>query len=410
MSLKIAQRVQQLPPYIFATLEKRIKECQAQGVDLIRLDIGNPDLPPAPEVVEALAAAARRPDRHGYPSFAGAPVFRQAVAEYYARRFGVTLDPEREVLALIGSKEGIYHVATAFVDPGTVVLVPDPGYPAYRAPTLLAGGELYPMPLERERDFLPDLEAIPAAVLARARVLWLNYPHNPTAALADLAFLERAVAFARRHDLLLAYDNPYCEVVWEGPAAPSVLQVPGARDVAVEFNSLSKTANLAGWRIGMAVGHAPALAALARVKNNADTGIFLPIQEAAALALRLPPTWYAERNAIYRRRRAIVTQALDRMALWYTPAAATLYVWCEIPQGFASSSDFATALLEETGVSVAPGTAFGAHGEGYVRLSLVHPEERLEEALYRWERWLIEKTMQGLFKRNTGITGAGFQP
>ncbi len=391
--MKIAQRIENLPTYVFAALGKRIQQLQAQGVDVIRLDIGSPDLAPPPEVIEALAEAARRPELHGYPNFYGALFFRKAVAEYYARRFGVTLDPETEVLALIGSKEGIYHVPTAFVDPGSVVLIPNPGYPAYTNPTLLAGGVPYYLPLLQEHNFLPDLEAVPADVLAKACVLWLNYPNNPTAAVANMDFLARAVDFARHHDLLLAYDNPYCDVIWSGVAAPSVLQVPGAREVAIEFNSLSKMVNMAGWRVGMAVGNAVAIGALARVKTNTDSGIFTPIQKAAVVALNLPPAWVAERNALYQRRRDVVTRALDRMRLWYTPYGATLYVWTEIPPGF-TSAEFATALLEEAGVSVSPGTAFGAHGEGYARISLVQPEDVLREALERWERWLIGKALR----------------
>lgn len=390
--MKIAQRVQNLPTYIFAALGKRIQQLQAQGMDIIRLDIGSPDMTPPPAVIEALAEAARRPELHGYPNFYGAAFFRKAVADYYARRFAVTLDPETEILALIGSKEGIYHVPTAFLDPGSVALIPDPGYPAYTNPTLLAGGVPYYLPLLQENAFLPDLDAIPADVLAKARVLWLNYPNNPTAAVADLGFLERAVEFARRHDLLLAYDNPYCDVIWNGVEAPSILQVPGAREVAVEFNSLSKMVNMAGWRVGMVVGNAEAVGALARVKTNTDSGIFTPLQKAAVAALALPPEWIAERNAIYQRRRAVVTQALDRMRLWYTPFGATLYVWTEIPQGF-TSAGFAEALLEEAGVSVSPGTAFGPHGEGYVRISLVQSEELLREALERWERWVIGQAL-----------------
>ncbi len=390
--MRLAQRLNTLPPYIFATLEQRIRALQAQGKDVIRLDIGSPDLAPPEAIITVLTEAAQRPDAHGYPSFRGQPEFRQAVADYYARRFGVTLDPEREVLALIGSKEGIYHVATAFVDPGSVVLAPDPGYPAYTNPVLLAGGEVYPLPLTRERQFLPDLEAIPQRVLSKARVLWLNYPHNPTTAQADRAFLEQAVAFARRHDLLLAYDNPYSELVWDGGRAPSILEVPGAREVAVEFNSLSKTANMAGWRIGMAVGNAQAIEALARVKSNGDTGVFKPIQRAAALALSQPQAWFEARNKIYAQRRARITEALERMRLWYAPSAATMYVWFEIPLGW-DSARFALALLEEAGVSLAPGTAFGAQGEGFARISLVQPEARLVEAMERMERWLIARAM-----------------
>lgn len=390
--MKLAHRLSTLPPYIFAALEQRIRALQAQGQDIIRLDIGSPDLTPPEEVLRALEEALRRPEVHGYPSFRGHPAFRRAVAEYYARRFGVALDPDREVLALIGSKEGIYHVATAFIDAGSVALVPDPGYPAYSNPVLLAGGEVYAMPLLRDHGFLPDLEVIPAEVLRRARVMWLNYPNNPTTAQATPEFLERAVAFARQHDLLLAYDNPYCELVWDGSRAPSVLEIPGAREVAVEFNSLSKTANMAGWRIGMAVGNAQAIEALARVKSNADTGAFTAVQLAAVQALSLPEAWFQERNAIYARRRVCVTMALERMRLWYAPSAATMYVWFEVPMGW-TSLDFTQALLEEAGVSLSPGPAFGAQGEGYARISLVQSEERLAEAMERMERWLIARAM-----------------
>ncbi|MGC9398622.1 MAG: aminotransferase class I/II-fold pyridoxal phosphate-dependent enzyme [Anaerolineae bacterium] len=392
--MKIAARMESLPTYIFATIGEQIAALKREGVDVIRLDIGSPDLPPSREVIETLEVEARRPDTHGYAGFYGDPDFRAAIARYYARRFDVTLDPQTEVLALIGSKEGIQHLPTAFADPGSVVLVPDPGYPTYKNPARLVGAELYPMPLLRENDFLPDFDAIPPDVLRRARLMWLNYPNNPTSAVAGLDFLEEAVAFARRHDVLLAYDNPYSEIVWDGYQPPSVLQVPGAKEVALEFNSLSKMANMAGWRVGMAVGSAEAVAALARVKTNADTGIFYPIQRAATVALDLPAAWHAERNAIYRERRAVVTRALERMNWWYAPYAATLYVWAELPPMFPSSMDFARRLLQETGVSVSPGAAFGPSGEGYVRISLVRPVAQLTEAMERWERWIMSEALR----------------
>lgn len=391
--MKLAQRLENLPTYIFAELAARAEALRREGRDVIRLDIGSPDMPPPPEVVAALEAAARRPDTHGYANYYGLPAYRQAIADFYARRFGVELDPHTETLALIGSKEGIYHTPTAFVDPGTVALVPDPGYPTYGAAARLVGGEPYPLPLLRENGFLPDLDAIPAAVLARARVLWLNYPNNPTAAVADLAFLERAVAFARKHDLLLAYDNAYSEIAWDGVRPPSVLQAPGSKDVALEFNSLSKTFNMAGWRVGMAVGNAAAIAALARVKTNADSGIFLPVQEAAVTALHLSDAWLHTLNGVYRRRREVVTRVLERMNMWYTPAAATFYIWFEIPPQFPSSAAFAAALLEGAGISITPGAAFGAHGEGYARITLVQEEAQLTDAMERWERWLIGRSL-----------------
>jgi LL-diaminopimelate aminotransferase len=391
--MRVAKRIEDLPIYVFATVGKRIAELRAEGTDVIRLDIGSPDLPPPSDVIDALEEAARRPDTHGYAGFYGDPEYRAAIVRYYERRFGVTLDAEHEVLALIGSKEGIQHLPTAFADPGNVVLVPDPGYPTYKTPARLVGAELYQMPLLRENDFLPDLNAIPGDVLEKARVMWLNYPNNPTSAVAGLEFLEEAIAFVREHDILLAYDNPYSEVIWSGERPPSVLEVSGAKDVAVEFNSLSKMANMAGWRVGMVVGNANAIAALARVKTNADTGIFRPIQRAAAVALDLPREWHEERNAVYQGRRTVATLALNRMNLWYAPYQATLYLWAELPPQFNSSTEFARQLLDETGVSVAPGAAFGPSGEGYVRISLVQPAERIEEALERWERWMMSKAL-----------------
>jgi LL-diaminopimelate aminotransferase len=391
--LRTSARLQTIPTYIFAEIGRRARALAAEGTDVVRLDIGSPDLTPAPEVIETLIKAVKRPDSHGYPSFYGMPDFRRAVADYYVRRFDVALDPEMEVLGLIGSKEGIYHVATAFVDPDNVVLVPDPSYPAYRVSATLAGGEVYPLPLLRENGFLPDFAAVPHDILTRARVLWLNYPNNPTGAVAGMDFLNEAVAFARTYHLLLAYDNPYSEITWDGTEGCSVLQVKGARDVAIEFNSLSKTANMAGWRIGMAVGNAQAITALARVKTNADTGAFKPLQEAASVALALPASWIEARNAVYQRRREVVTQALDRMRLWYTSYTATFYVWMALPPRYTNAAAFTMKLLEQTGVSLAPGSAFGAHGEGYARISLVQPEERLAEAMERVERWFINQAM-----------------
>ena len=388
--MRLAQRLEDLPTYVFAALGKRIRALQAQGVDVIRCDIGSPDLPPPEPVVEALYRSAQNPRKHGYASFYGAPSFRAAVATYYGRRFGVELDPETEVVALIGSKEGIFHLPMAFVDPGTVALVPDPGYPTYRNAVYLVGGEVYPMPLMEERDWLPDLEAIPAETLARTRVMWLNYPNNPTTAVAPFSFLKQAVAFARAHGILLAYDNPYADTTWDGYVAPSVLQVEGAMEVAVEFNSFSKSHNMAGWRVGMVVGNQEAVAALARLKTNADTGIFEPIQDAAVVALDTDEEWVARRNEVYRERRQVVTAALDRMGLGYTPSPATLYVWVRLPEG-TRSAEFASELLEGAGVSVSPGAAFGDHGEGHVRITLGHPAGRLAEGMERWERWMLRQ-------------------
>ncbi|MGD1995387.1 MAG: aminotransferase class I/II-fold pyridoxal phosphate-dependent enzyme [Anaerolineae bacterium] len=385
--MQLARRLENLPTYVFAAMGERIRGLQAKGMDVIRCDIGSPDLPPPASVVEALYRSARDSHKHGYASFNGAPSYRAAIAEYYARRFGVELDPETQVLALIGSKEGIFHLPAAFVDPGQVVLVPDPGYPTYRNGVYLMGGEVHRMPLTEENAWLPDLESIPDQILSRAQVIWLNYPNNPTTAVAPLSFLEQAVAFARNHSLLLAYDNPYADVTWDGYVAPSVLQVPGAMDVVVEFNSFSKAYNMAGWRVGMVVGNPEAVAALARVKSNADTGIFQVIQDAAVAALGTRGDWLAQRNEAYKERRRVVTAALDGMGLSYHSSSATLYVWARLPEG-TKSADFASDLLEVTGVSVSPGSAFGPSGEGYVRITLCHPSERLAEAMERWEEWM----------------------
>jgi len=388
--MHIAERLSNLPPYVFATIGKQVRALQEQGVDVIRIDIGSPDLPPPPAVIETLCRSAQNPHTHGYGGFFGTPALRRTIADYYRYRFGVELDPESEVLPLIGSKEGIFHLPMAFVNPGDVVLSPDPGYPTYRVPTQLVGGELYLMPLLAENGFLPDLDAIPGNVLARARILWLSYPNNPTTAVASDEFFHRAVDFAHEHDILLAHDNPYAETAWDGYVPPSLLQVPGARDVAVEFNSLSKTYHMAGWRVGSVVGNAEAVGALARLKSNVDSGIFRAVQDAAITALSTTDeAWLVERNETYRARRRAVTKVLDRMGLEYVPSSTTLYVWMRLPQG-ETSTQFASDLLDEAGVSLAPGTAFGPHGEGYVRISLVQPVARLEEAMTRWERWTKE--------------------
>ena len=380
--MRVAERVDTLPPYVFAKLGRRILELRSAGKDIIRLDIGSPDLPPPPFIVDALNRSLQDPSRHGYGGYYGTPQLRQAMATYYENRFGVQLNPEREVAPLIGSKEGIANVALAFVDPGQAVLVPDPGYPTYSLGPILAGGEPVRMPLLEENSFLPDLEAIPQDIAQSAKIMWLNYPNNPTGAVAPLEFFERVTAFARRHDLLICHDNPYCDVVFDGYAAPSILQVPGAMDVALEFNSLSKTYNMAGWRVGMAVGNSVAVEALARTKTNIDSGIFLPIQDAAVAALTGDQSWLVERNDIYRERRDLILGALRGMGIQANDSRASLYIWARVPSGY-TSVEFAARLLEEIGVSVAPGSAFGPHGEGFLRISLGMGTDRIGEAMER---------------------------
>ena len=377
-----SERLLQFPPYVFATLGQRIAEMQAQGIDVIRLDIGNPDLPPAPFIVEALQAAIHQPDQHGYGGYFGQPALRQAMATYYRNRFGVALDPDTQVLPLLGTKEGIFNLALAWVNPGDVVLVPDPGYPTYAAGTRIAEGEIVTLALRAENGFLPDLDAIPEPVARRARLLWLNYPNNPTAGLASLEFFERAVEFARAHGILLCHDAAYVDVTFDGYRAPSVLQVPGAAEVAVEFNSLSKSYNMAGWRVGIAAGHPAAIAALGRIKSNIDSGLFLAVQAAAAQALTGDQSWLDARNAVYRERRDLVIETLDAVGLEARVPQATLYVWVRVPSDYTSAT-FADHVLRKAAVSLAPGDAFGIHGEGYVRLSLGRDTAQVREAMAR---------------------------
>ena len=382
MTLRPARRLDRIPPYVFAALAARIRAQEAQGADVIRLDIGSPDLPPADFIIETLTAAVRRPDIHGYPSYTGTPALRRAIAAYYEHRYGVNLHPDNEVLPLIGSKEGLVNLTTAWLDPGDLAIVPDPGYPVYQMAAFIAGGDVYTLPLRAENGFLPDFDAIPTEVAQRARLLWLNYPNNPTGATADLAFFERALSFARRHEILLCHDAPYGDVTFDGYRAPSLLSVLGAKDVAVEFNSLSKSHNMAGWRIGMAVGNPTAIKALALIKSNADSGIFTALQEAAIAALTGDQSWLQARNAIYQTRRDLVLAGLHAVDIQAEAPRAGLYVWAPVPAGF-SSADFASLLLEQTGVSLTPGSAFGAHGEGFVRISLGMDTERIREAMRR---------------------------
>ncbi len=384
--MRVAERVSTLPPYVFAKLGRRILEMKSEGRDIIRLDIGSPDLPPPDFVVDALNRSLQDPSRHGYGGYYGTPQLRRAMAAYYERRFGVQLNPDSEVAPLIGSKEGIANVALAFVDPGETVLVPDPGYPTYSLGTRLAGGEPVRMPLLEQNGFLPDLEKIPEAVARSAKIMWLNYPNNPTGAVASLDFFEQVVAFASRHGVLICHDNPYCDVVFDGYSAPSILQVPGAMDVALEFNSLSKTYNMAGWRVGMAVGSAVAVEALARTKTNIDSGIFLPIQDAAEVALTGDQAWLAERNSIYLGRRDLILDTLRDLGIPASESRASLYIWARVPKEY-SSAEFAGRLLEDASVSVAPGSAFGPHGEGFVRISLGMSTERIGEAMERLRRF-----------------------
>jgi LL-diaminopimelate aminotransferase len=378
--VRIARRIADLPPYLFAELDKKVAAKRAEGADVISLGVGDPDIATPRHVVEALQESAEDPSTHQYPSYYGLPAFRMAIARWYGERFGVSLDADTEVLPLIGSKEGLAHLSFAFVDPGDRALVPDPGYPVYGISTLLAGGRPASMRLSGDSGFLPDLESV--SLPARSRLLWLNYPSNPTAAVADLPFFERAVAFASEHGLLLCHDAAYSEITFDGFVAPSVLQVEGAKEVAIEFGSLSKTYNMTGWRVGYAVGSAQAITALGTLKTNLDSGIFNAVQQAAVAALTGPQDHLERMCAIYQKRRDLVVSGLQDVGLAVEPPLGSIYVWVPTPQG-RTAVDFAAELLEEAAVVVAPGTGYGEHGEGYIRISLTVADDRLAEAMDR---------------------------
>jgi len=384
--MKLAKRVEELPPYLFAQISKVIAAKKARGIDVVTFGIGDPDLPTPPHVLAALHRAADDPANHRYPESEGLPELRGAIARWYERRFEVAFDPAREALALIGSKEGIAHMALTLIDPGDVALVTDPGYPVYEIGTMFAGGVAVKLPLRRESGWLPDLDAIPEDLAARARVLWLNYPNNPTAAVADLAFFEKAVAWAKEYDVSICHDNPYCDVAFDGYRPLSIFQAPGARDVAIEFNSFSKIYNMTGWRIGMAVGNAELVDALMRVKSNIDSGIPQAIQEMAIEAVDGPQDVIADHNAIYQRRRDRIVETLRAIGLEVDPPKASLYVWAKLPEGV-TSGDFAARLIEECAVVVTPGRGYGVNGEGYVRLSVTIADDRMEEGLRRLRDW-----------------------
>jgi len=387
-----ADRLTKMPAYPFARWGERVREARAAGIDVIRLDIGNPDLPPPDAVIDALSSSARQSSHHGYPGYRGIPALREAIAAHYSQRFEVALDPQKEVVPLLGSKEGIVHLSLAILDPGDIVLVPDPGYPSYTMGAVLAGASVYKFPLIPEGGFLPDIDAIPSNVAKKARMMWLNYPNNPTSATANLSFFEQAVTFARKNDILLCHDAPYCNVVYDDTEPPSILQVPGAREVAIEFNSLSKTYNMAGWRVGMAVGNPDVLASLFLVKSNVDSGQFLPIQEAAVRALATPTEWIEGRNRVYQERMETAVSGLASIGMSVTAPRATLYIWLRVPAGW-NSEGFAILLLEECGVSVAPGSFFGERGEGYMRISLTTSKERIAEAFERIKRGMSDSLL-----------------
>ncbi len=382
--MESAERLKKIPPYLFMELRQKIGRAKAAGKDVISLAIGDPVEPTPDEVIDELARAARDPANHQYPTDEekGMLGFREAVARWYARRYGVTVDPRTEVLGLIGSKEGCHHFALARVNPGDVVLMTDPGYPAYRASILIAGGEPVNVPIRPEHGYLPVLRDIPSDVAKRATAMFLNYPNNPTGAVATPAFLRELVEFARSHDIAICYDNPYIEMVFDGEQPLSFLSVPGARDVGVELNSLSKPFNMTGWRIGMALGNPDLIAAISKVKENTDSGVFNAIQYAAIAAFNRSEYTIEKMLHIYARRRDLVVATLRQVGIEYTPARGTFYLWVPTPNGM-SSLEFADLLLEKANVVVAPGRGYGEFGEGFFRMSLTVRDDRLEEAMDR---------------------------
>jgi LL-diaminopimelate aminotransferase len=379
-----AERLKQLPPYLFVQIRNKVREARERGIDVISLGVGDPDQPTPERIVEALIQAARDPANHQYPTDEekGMFAFRQAVARWYHRRFGVHCDPESEVLALIGSKEGNHHLCLGVLNPGDVAILPDPGYPAYYASAVFAGAEVVRVPIRREDGFLPRFEQIPAETLKRTKLIFLCYPNNPTGAVAPAEFYQRAVDFAREHDLVVVNDNPYSEICFDGYRPGSIMAAEGAKEVAVEFNSLSKPFNMTGWRLGMAVGAPHLIAAVAQVKENTDSGVFNAIQYAGIAALDGPEDELDRLRASYQRRRDLVLETLRAIELNPDTPKATFYVWAPTPRGM-GSIEFATEVLEKAGVVITPGIGYGTHGEGFFRISLTVPDARLEEAMSR---------------------------
>ncbi|EGW37153.1 LL-diaminopimelate aminotransferase [Desulfosporosinus sp. OT] len=377
-----ARRIQALPPYLFARIDEKIAEAKAKGVDVISLGIGDPDLPTPDHIIDKLVKAARNPVNHRYPSYAGMLEFRQAVAEWYKRRSNIVIDPQKEVVSLIGSKEGIAHIAFCYLNPGDIALIPDPGYPVYGVGTALAGGVPYALPLKEENGFLPELDRIPEEIAHKAKLMFLNYPNNPTGAIADESFYMKVIAFAKKYDIIICHDGPYSEIAFNGYKPLSFLEVPGAKDVGIEFHSMSKTYNMTGWRIGWAAGNARVIEALGRIKSNIDTGVFQAIQEAAIEGLLGNQDIIGENRKIYQERQDIVIEGLTALGWTVESPKATIYVWPRVPKGFTSAS-FCELVLDKTGVVITPGNSYGEYGEGYFRISLTTNTKRLREALQR---------------------------
>ena len=387
ISIKPAERVKDLPPYLFAVIDKMKAGALKKGIDLIDMSIGDPDTPTPKHIIESLRKAVKNPAHHQYPSYVGMLSFRQAVADWYKKRFNVNLNPETEVLSLIGSKEGIGHIPLAFINPGDVVLVPSPGYPVYPVATLFAGGRSFEMPLLEKNNYLPDLKAIPKHILKKTRLIFINYPNNPTSACADRAFYKELINFAAKNNIMVCHDAAYSEVYYGNKKPLSFLQVPGAKNVGIEFHSLSKTYNMTGWRIGFAVGNKDAIAGLGKIKTNIDSGIFQAIQEAGIAALKTKDAELRKIRKMYQERRDLLYKGLKKLGLQVNKPEATFYLWVKCPQGI-SSMDFTSLLLKKAGILTTPGNGFGAPGEGYVRFALTVSAKRTKEAVERIRKLL----------------------
>jgi LL-diaminopimelate aminotransferase len=384
--MKVARRIENLKPYLFVEINKKIAEKKAKGEEIVSFAIGDPDIPTPSHIINGLCQAAQDPANHRYPESEGLPELRKAIAEWYKRRFNVDLNPATEVLPLIGSKEGIGHIAFCVIDPGDIALVPDPAYPVYAIGTQLAGGRPYYLSLKESNGFLPNLNGIRDDILQRTKVLWINYPNNPTGAVADLSFFNMVVEFAKKHNILVCHDGPYSEVAFDGYQPTSFMQAEGAKDIGIEFHSLSKSYNMTGWRIGMVVGNAQAVGALRTLKSNLDSGIPQAIQYMAIEAFKGPQDSIAEHNNIYQRRRDLICEVLNNIGLEVKPPRASLYVWAKVPEGY-NSVDFTADLLDQVGVAVTPGVGYGRSGEGYVRLSLTISDVSLVKGLSRLSGW-----------------------
>jgi LL-diaminopimelate aminotransferase len=383
--IEVATRIKTLPPYLFAAIDTMKQAAIARGVDIINLGIGDPDLPTPSPIIDSLAKAAKDPKHHQYPSYEGMLSFRKAVADWYMRRFHVTLDPAHEVLTLIGSKEGIGHIPLAFVDPGDIVLVPSPGYPVYPVGTGFAGGVSHLMPLTKHNGFLPDLKSIPKDVAKKAKLMFLNSPNNPTSVIMSKDYFKQVVDFAQENHIIVCHDAAYSEIFYDGKPPASFMEVDGAKDVGIEFHSLSKTYNMTGWRIGFAVGHKQVLAGLGKVKSNLDSGCFQAIQEAGITALSLDDSVTDALRKIYQERRDTLIPGLKQLGLEVDPPPAAFYVWVTVPKGYTSTS-FTAHLLEKAGIVTTPGNGFGAPGEGYIRMTVCTSKERLAEAVERMKK------------------------